>query len=66
METILVHPENQAQLKAVKAILKALKIGYETTAESPYNKKFVEKIQKSRSEYKSGKSRRVSLDDIWK
>ena len=29
MESILVHPENKEQLKAVKAFLKALKVDFE-------------------------------------
>lgn len=29
MESILIHPENMAQLKAVKAVLKVLKVPFE-------------------------------------
>lgn len=30
MESILIHPENREQLKAIKAVLKALKVEFET------------------------------------
>lgn len=66
METLLIHPENSEQMKAIKAVLKALNIGFESTRESPYNKAFVEKIKQSRKHYLAGKTRKVSLDEIWK
>lgn len=66
METLLIHPESSEQLKAIKAVLKALKVGFESTKESPYNRAFVEKIKQSRKQFQAGNSRKVSLDEIWK
>ena len=62
----MIHPENSDQMKAIKAVKKALNVGFETTKDSPYNKAFVEKIKQSRKQYQAGKSRKVSLDEIWK
>lgn len=62
----MIHPENSEQLKAIKAVLKALNVGFESTKESPYNKAFVEKIKQSRKQYQDGNSRKISLDEIWK
>jgi len=66
METLLIHPENSEQLKAIKAVLKVLNVGFESTKESPYSKAFVEKIKQSRKQYLAGNRRKVSLDEIWK
>lgn len=66
METLVIHPENKDQLKALKFFLKALKVSFESTKDSPYNKEFVEKIKKSRKQLDKGQGRNVSLDEIWK
>jgi len=39
METLIVHPENKAQLNAVKQVLKAMKIPFEKE-DKPYNPEF--------------------------
>lgn len=44
METLIVHPENKAQLNAVKQVLKAMKISFEKE-DKPYNPEFVAKIK---------------------
>ncbi len=57
-------------LNALKAILKVLKIKFEVKkAEEPYNTVFEEKIIKSRKDYKEGKGKTVTLDQLnylWK
>jgi len=65
METLIVHPENKEQLKAVKAVLKELKVEFETR-KSPYDPQFIEKIEKGEQEFKEGKYTSISLDDVWK
>ena len=41
----IAHPANAEQVTALKAVLKALKIKFETTtAEAPYNQGFVDNI----------------------
>jgi hypothetical protein len=51
METLIMHPQSNEQLLALKAIAKAWKINVET---SPYNSSFVAMIKKAekRANYK--------------
>ena len=71
---ITAYTSDVSQIKAVKAFLKALKIQFEITKESktsfePYNPEFVAKIEKSRQDYKDGKGRTVTMDELnalWK
>jgi len=68
MSTLLVHTQDDGQLKATKAFLKALKIPFEKVedGESPYNPEFVAKIEKSMQQANEGKVVKIDLDDIWK
>ncbi|MCK9270944.1 MAG: hypothetical protein RBR40_14300 [Tenuifilaceae bacterium] len=43
MEVLTIHPENNEQLEAVKAVLKALKIPF-VKRESPYDQGFINKV----------------------
>jgi hypothetical protein len=61
---ITVHPQDDSQIEAVKAFMKALKIKFEISKEKPYNPKFVAKIEKSKQEFKEGKSTRVKKEDL--
>nr|WP_315419723.1 DUF2683 family protein [uncultured Pedobacter sp.] len=65
METLIVHPENKAQLNAVKQVLKAMKISFEKE-EKPYNPEFVAKIKKSEQNFKEGNFTKIAIDDLWK
>jgi hypothetical protein len=40
MEALTIHPQNDEQLKAIKSVLKALKIPF---YKSPYNPEYVKK-----------------------
>ena len=68
MSTLLVHTEDDNQLNATKAFLKALKIPFENVKddEGPYNPEFVAKIKKSMQQANEGKVVKIELDDIWK
>ena len=68
MSTLLVHTQDDGQLKATKAFLKALKIPFEKVedGESPYNPEFVAKIEKSRQEIEEGKGVKIKVEDLWK
>lgn len=46
MEILTIHPENNEQMKAIKAVLKALKIPFDQK-ESPYKPEFVKKINEA-------------------
>lgn len=65
MGTIIVQPDTKEKLDALKAFLKALKISFEET-KSPYNPEFVAKIKRGEKDIKTGKTKSISLDDIWK
>ena len=60
----IAHPTNKEQIDALKAIMKALKIKFEISKEKPYNPEFVSKIEKSKQEFKAGKSTRVKKEDL--
>ena len=63
MEVLILHPENKAQLSALKAMAKALKISFETKNDF-YAPDFVAKIEKSKQEIKEGKTTRVKKEDL--
>ena len=45
--------------------MKALKIPFEEEA-SPYNPKFVAKINKSREDFEAGNFTAIKIEDMWK
>jgi hypothetical protein len=61
METLIMHPKNKEQLKALKAIAKALKIDVELQ-KSPYNPEFVAMIK---SAEQRGNYKTIDSNDIW-
>jgi len=65
METLIVHPKNEEQSAALKAVMKVLKIDFETE-KSPYNAQFVKDILQAREDIKNGKGVKISLEDLWK
>lgn len=52
MEVLTVYPKNKEQLKAIKSVLKALKIPFEKK-ESPYDPEFVKMIQEAEKNRKN-------------
>lgn len=66
MQTINItaHPQDDSQVEAVKAFMKALKIKFEISKDKPYNPDFVAKIKKSEQEFKDGKFTRVKKEDL--
>ncbi|MET0570429.1 MAG: DUF2683 family protein [Pedobacter agri] len=65
METLIVHPKNEEQATALKAVMKVLKIDFETK-ESPYNPEFVKDIFQAREDIKIGKGVKIAVEDLWK
>jgi len=65
METLIVHPKNEEQATALKAVMKVLKIDFETK-ESPYNPEFVKDILQAREDIKNGKGLKIAVEDLWK
>lgn len=46
METLLVYPENNKQLRALKVVMTVLNVKFEKKEESPYDPEFVKKIER--------------------
>lgn len=65
METLIVHPKNEEQATALKAVMKVLKIDYETE-ERPYHPEFVKDILQAREDIKNGKGVKIAVEDLWK
>ncbi|HMS29839.1 MAG TPA: hypothetical protein PKD32_08345 [Saprospiraceae bacterium] len=66
---LIVHPSNEEQLKVLKAFLEALKIKFEFSKDKEYNPEFVTKIEKARQDYKDGKGKVYTSDQLnalWK
>jgi len=65
METLIVHPKNKEQSAALKAVMKALKVNFETK-KNPYNQEFVSEILKAKEDIKNGKGVKIAIEDLWK
>ncbi len=65
-EILVAHPSTEEQLESLKAFLKALKIKFEVTKDTPYNPDFVAKIEKSRQDYKDGNYITLEQKDLKK
>ena len=65
---ITAFTNDNSQINAIKAVMKALKIKFEISKieNKPYNPEFVAKIKESKQQFKDGKFSTLSLDDIWK
>ena len=67
--TLIVHPSNDEQVTVLKAFLEALKIKFEFSKDEAYNPEFVAKIKKARQDYKDGKGKVYTSDQLnalWK
>lgn len=66
-QNIIFHPANNEEMKALKAIGKALKLQFEITDEKkPYNPEFVAKIKESKKQIQEGNFKIIKTDDLWK
>ena len=64
----IAHPQTSEEVSALKAFMKALKIKFEIK-DKTYNPEFVEKIKQSREDYKNGKGKVMTMDELnslWK
>lgn len=70
MGTIILHPKNKNEIKALKAFAKALDIDFTIPKreedENPYDPEFVKMIKEGEEALKSGKGISIALDDLWK
>ncbi len=65
-EILIARPSNSREVNSLKAFLKALKIKFEVTKESPYDPLMVKKIEKGRREYREGKGEVIIVSDLEK
>lgn len=65
MEIILARPENIEQLKAIKAVLKALNVDFISKKDGEYDAEFVKKIQESRKQAMEGKVSNITVENLW-
>lgn len=70
METYIAYPQNEAQGKALRAVMEALQVPFELEpaddTESPYNPEFVAKINQGRDDLKAGRYTVIKTEDLWK
>lgn len=64
METLIAHPNNNEQLKALKAFMQALEIKFETTKEKPYNSEFVDMILQADKDFEKGKGIKMTANEF--
>jgi trehalose-6-phosphate synthase len=65
MTTFTIHTNDVEQSKALKAVLKALKIKFEVDKkEKLYDPAFVTKIKRSQKQLKEGKSTIITTDQL--
>jgi hypothetical protein len=66
----IARPANAEQINALKAFVKALKIKFEIiTEEKPYDKAFVDSILQGDEDFKAGKGKKTTLEELnalWK
>lgn len=63
-DIFIAHPKTTEQVDALKAFMLALKINFEVTDSTGYNLDFVQKVENSRQQVKSGQVTRVKQDDL--
>jgi len=66
---IKAYPKDNTQIDAIKAFMKALKIKFEVSKESPYNQEFVDKINQGDKDFTDGYGEKMTIDELnslWK
>lgn len=63
-DILIVHPQTDEELNAIKAFMKALKIKFEVTNMEIYNTDFVQKVLESRIQAKEGKVTRIKKENL--
>jgi len=65
---ITAYTEDNTQIEAIKAVIKAFKIKYKITeakeTTSPYDKKFVSMIKQGQQDIKDGQGIAMTLDEL--
>jgi cytochrome c len=66
---IKAYTTDNTQIDAIKAFMKALKIKFEVSKESPYRQEFVDKIEKGEEDFSNGLGEKITVDELnnlWK
>jgi hypothetical protein len=66
---LIAHPSDERELSIIKAFFEALKIKFEVAKDLPYNPAFVDKILQGDADFKAGKGKKVTMDELnksWK
>ncbi len=72
MGTIIIHPENEAQLRALQVILDGFKVPYENEPPSDATEYLLsteankEWLNTAMAEAKKGEGIEIKLEDLWK
>ncbi len=72
MNALLVHPENEKQDIAIRAVFEAMQIRYEEEPEMDETERILvspvttAKLDQSISEAKEGRVTKIAIDDLWK
>ncbi len=72
METLVIHPINEAQQKALQTILDGFEIPYDVEPpvdETTYltsTKANKDRLDRAMEDYKAGKGKKINTDDLWK
>jgi hypothetical protein len=61
---ITAYTDDDSQIEAVKAFMRALKIKFEISKDKPYNPEFVAKIKQSEADFENGKFKKVKVEDL--
>jgi hypothetical protein len=66
MESITIHSKTKQQANLFEQLAKTLKVPFEKSKKnkSPYNPELVEKIERSRKNYKEGKGTVVTIQGL--
>lgn len=68
-DIIIVHPDSDAKFEALKVFMKAFKIKFEISKGRAYNSDFVAEILQGDEDFKNGKGKKITLDELnslWK
>jgi hypothetical protein len=65
MATLIGHTDSKEKLVTIKAVMKALKISFEED-KSTYKAEFMDKIREGEEDIKAGRTKKITLDEIWK
>jgi hypothetical protein len=72
METIVIHPENEAQQKALQLILEGFKVPYENEPPSDATEYLLsteankKRLYAALNEDKNGEGIEIKIEDLWK